>query len=321
MDNTEFTTNYTDVVANRVDPDNKVIANLNIVDNTEFTTNYTDVVANRVDPDNKVIANLNIVDNTEFTTNYTDVVPTESTPTTRLSPTSTSRTTPSSRLTPRTWIPAEPSRPTLTMRPSTLTTMKAETTLTLWSRLGSILTSTWQGFLDNFEVMDGMTEGVQREPRDQISQISRPRIEEAESSRLRRETTNLGQPGSRTFTSATSSTTSTATSTVSLTAVSERMPSPTPAVQPHWKTPTKLTTKGKELENKSVKDQRPGFKENDMRDHLSGYNDEDEDHLKLDIERPDEEEDQAPTWRMNRMMFTTKVVSTRIWETTSYWGG
>ena len=29
-----------------------------------------------------------------------------------------------------------------------------------------------------------------------------------------------------------------------------------------------------------------------MRDHLSGHNDEDEDHLKLDIERPDEEEDQ-----------------------------
>ena len=74
------------------------------------------------------------------------------------------------------------------------------------------------------------------------------------------------------------------------------MSSPTPAVQPHWKAETKLTSKGKELENKSVKDQRPGFKENDMRDLLSGYNDEDEDQssLKLDIGRPDEEEDQGP---------------------------
>ena len=48
------------------------------------------------------------------------------------------------------------------------------------------------------------------------------------------------------------------------------------------------------MENKSVKDQRPDFKENDMRDHLSGCNDEDGDHLKLDIERLDEEEDQGP---------------------------
>ena len=45
-----------------------------------------------------------------------------------------------------------------------------------------------------------MTEGVQREFRDQVDQISRPRIEEAES-RSRRETTSLGQPGPRTFTS------------------------------------------------------------------------------------------------------------------------
>ena len=137
-----------------------------------------------------------------------------------------------------------------------------------------------------------MTEGVQRELRDQISQTSKPRIEEAESSRSSRESTSWGQPGSRTSTS----TTSTATSTASLTIVSEKMSSPTPAVQPHWKAETKLTSKGKELENKSVKDQRPGFKENDMRDHLSGYNDEDEDQssLKLDIGRPDEEEDQGP---------------------------
>ena len=127
-----------------------------------------------------------------------------------------------------------------------------------------------------------MTEGVQREFRDQIS---RPRIEEAESSWSRRETTSLGQPGPRTFTIA--------TPTVSLTAASERMPSPTTTVQPHWTAPTKLTPKGKELENKSVKDQRPDFKENDMRDHLSGCNDEDGDHLKLDFERLDEE-DQGP---------------------------
>ena len=44
--------------------------------------------------------------------------------------------------------------------------MKAETTLTSLSRLESILTSTWQGFLDNFEVMNDMIEGVQRELRD-----------------------------------------------------------------------------------------------------------------------------------------------------------
>ena len=222
--------------------------------------------------------------------------PTESIPTTRLSPTSMSWTTQSSRPTPLTWISAELSRTTLTMWPSTLTTMKAETTLTPLSRLGSILTSTWQGFLDNFEVMDGMTEGVQREFRDHISQISKPRVEEAESSRSRRESTSWEQPGSRTSTSTTSNTTSTATSTVSLTTVSEKMPSPTPAVQPHWKATTKLTSKGKELENKSVKNQRPDSKENDMRDHLSGYDDEDEDQssLKLGIGRPDEEEDQGP---------------------------
>ena len=269
MDNTEFT----DVV---IDPDNEVITNLNIVDHT----NYTDVVTNSVDPDNEVITNLNIVDNTGFTTNSADV--------------DTSRTV----------------KANINMGPSTLTTMKAETTLTSWSRLGSILTSTWQGFLstwqgflDNFEVMDGMTEGVQREFRDQVGQISRPRIEEAESSRSRRETTNLEQPGSRTFTIA--------TPTVSLTAASERMPSPTTAVQPHWKTPTKLTPKGKELENKSVKDQRPDFKENDMRDHLSGCNDEDGDHLKLDIERLDEEEDQGPN-KENEQNDVSQP---------SYWGG
>ena len=54
----------------------------------------------------------------------------------------------------------------------------------------------------------------------------------------------------------------------------------------------KQVSKDKDLENKSVKDQRPDFKENDMGGQLSGPNDEDEDHLKLDSERPDEEEDQ-----------------------------
>ena len=98
-----------------------------------------------------------------------------------------------------------------------------------------------------------MIEGVQRELRDQISQTSKPRIEEAESSRSRGESTSWGQTWSRTSTST--------TSTARLTIVSEKMSSPTPAVQPHWKAETKLVSKGKELENKSVKDQRPGLKE------------------------------------------------------------
>ena len=127
-----------------------------------------------------------------------------------------------------------------------------------------------------------MTEEVQREFRDQTS---RPRIEEAESSWSSREATSLGQPGPRTFTIA--------TPTVSLTTTPERMPSPTTTVQPHWTAPTRPTPKGKELEDKSVKDQRPDCKENDMRDHWSGCNDEDGDHLKLDFERLDEE-DQDP---------------------------
>ena len=102
-----------------------------------------------------------------------------------------------------------------------------------------------------------------------ISWTSKPRIEEAESSRSRGESTSWGQTWSRTSTST--------TSTARLTIVSEKMSSPTPAVQPHWKAETKLVSKGKELENKSVKDQRPGLKEDDMRDHMSGYNDEEED--------------------------------------------
>ena len=66
------------------------------------------------------------------------------------------------------------------------------------------------------------------------------------------------------------------------------MSSPTPAVQPHWKAGAKLVSKGKELENKSVKDQRPGLKKDDMRDHLSGYHDEDEDQgLKMHVEQDD----------------------------------
>ena len=83
-----------------------------------------------------------------------------------------------------------------------------------------------------------MTEVAKREFRDQATQISRPRIEGAESSRPSRE--------------------------------------PTP--------------KNKELENKPVQDQTAkDFQEKDMRHHWSGYNDEDGDHLKLDIERIDEE--------------------------------
>ena len=51
------------------------------------------------------------------------------------------------------------------------------------------------------------------------------------------------------------------------TVVSEKMSSPTPAVQPDWKAEAKLVSKGEKLENKSVKDQRPGFKKDDLRDH------------------------------------------------------
>ena len=152
--------------------------------------------------------------------------------------------------------------PTLAMLPSTLATMKVETTLTSLSRLESILTSTWQGFLDDFEVMNDLIGGVQRELRDQICRTSKPRFEEAESSRSRGESTSWGQTWSRTSTS-------TVISTARLTIVSEKMSSPTPAVQPHWKAETKLVSKGKELENKSVKDQRPGLKKDDMRDHMS----------------------------------------------------
>ena len=204
---------------------------------------------------------------------------------TMLPPTSTSTetwTTPSSRPTPLTWISAELSMPTLAMLPSTLATMK--TTLTSLSRLESILTSTGQGFLDDFEVMNDLIGGVQRELRDQICRTSKPRFEEAESSGSREESTSWGQTWSRTSTS----TTSTATSTARLTVVSEKMSSPTPAVQPHWKAGAKLVSKGKELENKSVKDQRPGLKKDDMRDHMSGYNDEDEDQgLKMHVEQDD----------------------------------
>ena len=149
--------------------------------------------------------------------------------------------------------------------------------------------------MDNFEVRDGMTEVAKREFRDQATQISRPRIEGAESSRPSRETTNLEQPGSRIFTAAISNTTSAATPTVRLTATSMRMSPPTTAAQPHWTTPTRPTPKGKELENKPVQDQTDeDFQEKDRRNHWSGYNDEDDDHLKLGIERIDEEEGQDP---------------------------
>ena len=72
-----------------------------------------------------------------------------------------------------------------------------------------------------------------------------------------------------------------------------RMSPPTTTAQPHWTTPTRSTPKGKELENKPVQDQTvKDFQEKDMRDHWSGYSDEDEDQLKLDIERIDGEEGQ-----------------------------
>ena len=166
--------------------------------------------------------------------------------------------------------------------------------LATWTREGTTWTSTWQelqstwsGFLDNFEVRDGMTEVARREFRDQANQISRPRIEGAESSRPSRETTNLEQPGPRIFTAA--------TPTARLAATSMRMSPPTTTAQPHWTTPTRPTPKGKELENKPVQDQTvKDFQEKDMRDHWSGYNDEDEDQLKLDIERIDGEEGQDP---------------------------
>ena len=161
---------------------------------------------------------------------------------------------------------------------------------TTWTSTWQRFQSTWQGFLDNFEVQDGMTEVAKREFRDQATQISRPRIEGAESSRPSRETTNLEQPGPRIFTAATPNPTSAATPTVRLTATSMRISPPTTAVQPHWTTPTRPTPKGKELENKPVQDQTAkDFQEKDMRHHWSGYNDEDGDHLKLDIERIDEE--------------------------------
>ena len=91
------------------------------------------------------------------------------------------------------------------------------------------------------------------------------------------------------------------------------MSAPTPAVQPHWKAEVKLmslkldvgkhgehddsddqVSKDKELKNKSVKDKRPGLKKDDLRDHMSECNDEDEDQsLNLDVERHDEDEDQS----------------------------
>ena len=161
--------------------------------------------------------------------------------------------------------------------------------LATWTREGTTWTSTWQelqsswsGFLDNFEFRDGMTEVARREFRDQANQISRPRIEGAENSRPSRETTKLEQPGPRIFTAA--------TPTGRLAATTMRMSPPTTAAQPYWTTPTRPTPKGKELENKPVQDQtEEDFQEKDRRNHRSSCNDEDDDHLKLDIERIDEE--------------------------------
>ena len=102
------------------------------------------MATNRVVPDNKIITNYT------DTTNYTDQ---QSTPTTRLSPTSTSWTTPSRR-------GYQQSRQ---QRGYHQPQHRGQ------HRLGSILTS-W----DNFEVMDGMTEGVQRDV--DTRQISRPTL-------------------------------------------------------------------------------------------------------------------------------------------------
>ena len=150
-----------------------------------------------------------------------------------------------------------------------------------WPSTGQEYQSAWSDFLKNLEVRDGMTE-VARESRDQTTQISRPRIEGAERSRPSRETTHLEPPGPRIFTAA--------TPTVRLAATTMRMSPPTTAAQPHWTTPTRPTPKGKELENKPVQDQTDeDFQEKDRRNHWSSYNDEDDDHLKLGIERIDEE--------------------------------
>ena len=151
--------------------------------------------------------------------------------------------------------------------------MKAGTTLTSLSRLESILTSTWQGFLDDFEVMNDLIGGVQRELRDQISQTSKQRFEEAESSRSRGESTSWGQTWSRTSTSTTSTATSTARLTTSMLQPKSRQPQAISTVVSKrrclpqlqqcnltGRTEAKLVSKGKDLENQSVKDQGPGLK-------------------------------------------------------------
>ena len=299
VDNTEFTTNYADVVANRVDPDNKIIANLNIVDNTEFTTNYADVVANRVDPDNKIIANLNIVDNTEFTTNYADVVAN------RVDPDNIGR----QQIDPIANLNIVDNTE-FTTNSADVDTSRAVKANINNAAINSDNNEGWDNTNPIVEIGVNLDINLARFPGqlwghgwydwrspERIQRSDKPDLKtkdwRSREFQVKKRVNKLGTTRVKNFHFC-YIIQSTATSTVSLTTVSERMPSPTPAVQPHWKATTKLTSKGKELENKSVKDQRPGFKENDMRDHLSGYNDEDEDHLKLDTERPDEEEDQGP---------------------------
>ena len=55
------------------------------------------------------------------------------------------------------------------------------------------MTSTRQGFLDDFEDMHDLIEEVQRDLECQIAQISRPRFEEAWSLRSKGEHTSWGQ--------------------------------------------------------------------------------------------------------------------------------
>ena len=127
-----------------------------------------------------------------------------------------------------------------------------------------------------------MTEVARESSEIRPTQISRPRIEGAERLQAKQRDNKLEQPGPRIFTAA--------TPTGRLAATTMRMSPPTTAAQPHWTTPTRPTPKGKELENKPVQDQTDeDFQEKDRRNHWSSYNDEDDDHLKLGIERIDEE--------------------------------
>ena len=144
---------------------------------------------------------------------------------------------------------------------STSTPRKVWTTPTSKSRLGSILTSTWQGFLDDFENMHDLIEESRRDLECRIAQISRPRFEEACSSRSKCEQTSWEQACPETskttngqHTEHTTSTTSktTAELTTSMlqpkscqpqatsTSASRWMSTPTPVLQQHWKAEVEL---------------------------------------------------------------------------------